>query len=382
MGESLNNQQVKFFVYPKVHRYSKDDKALLAKNLRDIDSQTDHEGLEDADDICLALDGSTLNTGCRFTEGAFKQIASHICPGLSTFISDLSGTILSDHNRGGSDIDGAKAVGVWNEIIRKRFHRLNAYRLVRNRHEQLIEGIISRKYTYLENYALFNEACDILSLDHPGVDLYGALVVGRRVTLWFRDEQPMFTINVDGVDRPFHKGYYFTNGEATGNAVQGTIAVFTPFGICLGDFKKHGDKLKHSGKNFHLRLGQMFTKVAKVEFPVTELKAGAENLLVQSLGFVPLWEKEEQEHRMKEIIATLQVAGVAQRDGKEILQDALSNGYKGEDTLVMETSRKYAGRKLIDLFVTMLVTARKLGFKKREKLEKAAFQLLTGTTKF
>jgi hypothetical protein len=357
-------------------------KGELGRNLRDTDAATSHDSLEDADDVCLDTHGATLNNGCRFTESAFKQIASHVCPGLSTFISDYSGTVASEHNQRGVQVDGVKAVTTWNELIRRRFHRFQAYRLVRNNSEKLIEGIISRKYSYLDNYALFNEACAALEANQRGVDFYGGLVIGRRVILWFRAETPMFTIEVDGKTWPFYHGYYFTNGEATGNAVQGTIAVFTPAGICLGGFKEYGGKLKHSGKNFHLRLGQMFTKVSQVEFPIESLQTGATALGKQSLGFEPLWEKAEQEERIKEIVTRLQMVGVAQRDGRDILQAALSHGRKGEGAgeLVMETSRKYAGRKLIDLFVTMLTVARKIDLKKREKLEQAAFQLLMGTT--
>ena len=373
------SESCQIYTDPQVRKFSKTEAGKLADALRTIDNNTSLRVIHQHDELQMNYDGTTKD-GYRFSYEAFCQAASLLAPGLVGLMPDLAGVL--DTKKGRENIpDSRCAIDLWNHLVDIRFVNFSQRRLMRNEAEKTIEGFLGSKYMYLENLSLFNEASQMLELHAPESTLYAGLIVGRRLCLWYRADQPMFKIDIDGKSYPFYYGHYFANGESTGTSVKGTLAVFTSWGVCLANFKKYGAKMSHAGKSFNERLGRMFTKVCQQEIPVDDIINGARKLN-QTLGFEANWTTDQVTEKKKSIINTLGFLHISKRLATEITDWALTEGrYRGHrNQLVPDKSKLYASRKIIDLLVPLMHVARTVPPEQREKHEQAAFDLLLGTT--
>ncbi len=359
---------------------STDSLATLANYLQTLDNNTSLHHIADPSEIKMTNGAEMLHDGFKFTSSAFRQAAQILCPGLSKLLPDLAGTVAPSKDGKIASIDGPCAVKLWNNLIDLRFALFARYRIIRNDQERTIEGFVSHKHQYLENIWLYREAVETLAHYDANVAIYAALLIGRRFAIWFRHNVPLFTLDVDGQPWPFYGGYYFTNGEATGTSVRGTLAIFTPRGICLGAYRKYGRRVTHVGKDFMARLGQMFDSVVHCEIPKGKLEDGAKALLAKPLAYDVTWNKDQRKERSKKISHALGVLGVQKNLAVEATELALAIGrHHGMEVVDWaQVNHMYASRTALDLFVPLMGLARKVDLARREKLEQAAFDMLMG----
>jgi hypothetical protein len=367
------------YVTPKLKTFDPGGITKLAGVLQKMDRDTTVSHLTDSSELQFDFDAKTVRGGFRFTAAAFSQIAQLVAPGLSKFLPDIAGTtVLSDIKA--PLVDAVEAIKLWNHVVDLRFPLFQRYRVIRNIQDGTIEGLVGHKHHYLENLSLYREACESLSIHRPEVQPYAAILVGRRLAVWFRSPAPMFNLDIREKKWSFHHGYYFTNGEATGTAVRGTLTIFSPAGTCLAPFQKYGDKVCHTGKSFNQRLGQMFAKIAETEIPLELIQTGASHMLTKSLGFKSDWDKNQRAARMRKLIHAVMALGVPNAQAKEIAERTMSEGRnRGQDTPISQrTHILYASRTLLDLYVPLLWAARQTEIGRREKIEQAAFDVLVG----
>lgn len=367
------------YTRPKIRRYMANQALELSTYLQTLDERTSVRPMHNADEVQLDQTGSTLSDGFKFTSAAFRQAAQIIGPGFSKLMPDIAGMLTTDDDRCRL-VDGPLAIRIWNELVDLRFALFERYRIIRNDYSRTIEGFVGHKHQYLENLWLYREVSDTLAAQQPDVSMYAAILVGRRFSVWFRNRTPMFTTVVDGQNWPYYSGYYFTNGEATGMSVRGTLAVFTPKGACLGPYRRFGGRVAHTGREFASRLGEMFGSVLQADIPVDKLLQGANDLLTKSLGYDPNGTKEQRKERSKRITHSLGLLGVQKNLAAEVVEQALVVGrYQGVETQAWsQVHQLYASRTLLDLLVPLLHTARKIDIVRREKIEQAAFDVLIG----
>lgn len=352
----------------------------LRDHLRSLDEVTSLRTVSDPAEVQLSQDGSTKRDQYRFTIAAFRQAAQIMGPGLSKFMPDLAGMIGAVDETRAQLIDGPLAIRLWNSLVDLRFTLFERYRIIRNDRERTIEGFVSHKHQYLENAWLYSEAVAVLAGQDQHVEPYAASLNGRRFSLWFRQRAPTITVDVDGQLWPFYGGCYFTNGEATGTSVRGTIAIFTPWGVCLGAYRKFGRRVTHVGRDFMQRIGEMFAAVVHSEIPWQKLQDGASQMSFRSLGYVLNWTDDQRKERSKKIINALGLLGVQRNLAVEAVDLALTIGrYHGMDAMDWaQANQLYAGRTVLDLFVPLLGIARGLDTSRREKIEQAAFDVMMG----
>lgn len=383
-GATIRGIRCPIYTRTKVQRFAASGRGLkidsLAAYLRGLDAVTSVRPAYDAAEFQINEQGCTLMDGYRFTLPAFRQAAQIMGPGISKFLPDLSGMTHGKDDNRQHFIDGRLAMRMWNELVDLRFPLFERYRIIRNDQERTIEGFVSHKHQYLENIWLYQEAVEVLSGQDQNVAAYAASLVGRRFSLWFRQRTPTFTIDIDGVSWPFYGGCYFTNGEATGTSVRGTVAVFTRKGCCLGAYRKFGKRVTHVGRDFMQRVGEMFSSVLHAEIPWDKLQAGVEKMASQPLGFVINSTKEQRKERAKKLTHSLSVLGVQKNLAVEAVDLALSIGRNHGLAAVdwAQANQLYAGRNVIDLFVPLLGLARRVDSARREKLEQAAFDVMMG----
>lgn len=383
-GSTVRGTRCQLYSRTRVQRFDCNGAATsieaLRDHLRNLDEVTSLRTVNDPSEIQLNQDGQTKRDQYRFTIAAFRQAAQIMGPGLSKFMPDLAGMIGSLDETRSQLVDGPLAIRLWNSLVDLRFTLFERYRIIRNDRDRTIEGFVSHKHQYLENVWLYSEAVEVLAGQDQSVAPYAASLNGRRFSIWFRQRTPTFTIDVEGQPWPFYGGCYFTNGEATGTSVRGTIAVFTPRGVCLGAYRKFGRRVTHVGRDFMQRIGEMFAAVVHSEIPWQKLHDGANKMSSQSLGYVLNWTDDQRKERSKKIINALGLLGVQRNLAVEAVDLALTIGrYHGMDAMDWaQASQLYAGRTVLDLFVPLLAIARKLDSSRREKVEQAAFDVMMG----
>jgi len=367
------------YIQPKIQRFSGRDEAAMVETLRNMDENTSLRSPADMSEFQLDRDGKTVKGGFRFTAPAFNQAAQMLAPGLSKLLPDLAGTATVSDDKD-QLVDSAAAIKFWNDIVDLRFPLFQRHRLIRNEKEKTIEGLVGHTHQYLENWALYQEAATALRQQGLHAEMYAATLVGRLFSVWFRVVEPLFVTAVAKERWGVYHGFYFTNGEATGTAVRGTNAVFTPKGVCLGNYRRYGKRVTHTGRDFPMRLMQAFSDVCQIEMPVETLQKGVGRLAIRSLGFSASQSKTARADRIKKIAISLSGCGVIARLANEVVELGLGAGrcYGGGD---IEISRYIntpdASRTLLDLYVPLLGMARKVDTRQREKLECAAFNILT-----
>lgn len=325
----------------------------------------------------LAMDGSTIYGNWRLTLAAFKQAAHIMGPGLSVAIPDIAGTTTSPRNVNGL-VDRSVAIRLWNDLVTLRYPLFSRFRMIQNARTQLIEGFVGTSHQYLENAAMYAEAMELLRQYRPQAAFYAGRVVSRRLSIWLRDVSPTFTVPVDDRAWAARIGYYFTNGEATGTSVRGTVALFLPCGVCLGPYQRYGRRVSHKGRDFTQRLGMMFAEVYQATPPVDELQAGLRAAVTTSLGFNDPGEQARQA-RKKKLIHAMSLLGISKSLAAEAMDAALATGRHGDTELAeLRSPEQYARRTVLDLLVPLLHLARRVDLLQRERIEQAAFNIVLG----
>lgn len=362
---------------PKVRLFVAGQEPQLRAQLSRMEVDTSTEPITCAEDLILDKEGRTPR-GYRYTRVGFTQVTQCLAKGLSNLLTDVAGMV---HRKDSRDrmVDAELALHVFGRMVQLRYPAVSSYRLLLNHQDKLIEGLVGAKQQFLNNAELYQMAEQSISQHRADVVLHTAVIIGRRMALWYRARGPMFTLPVEKEIWPFYHGYYFCNGEATGTSVRGTLALFCKHGLCLGPYKTYGDRVTHAGKDFSVRLGSLFTKVLTHDFGIALFQDGALRLRDESLGFA---DKEERERRAQERRLThgLTQLGVQKNLAKHVVESALYVG-RAEGPPpgpVQRIDLLFNTRKMLDLLVSLMRAARRLDLERREKVEQAAFALLTG----
>lgn len=349
----------------------------LRQYLQETEEHTQLRHVDDPVMLQLTPEGTTIRDGWRLTFAAFKQAAHIMGPGLSIALPDIAGTTVSPRNVNGL-VDRSIAVRLWNDLVALRYPLFSRFRVIHNARERLIEGFVGTAHQYLENVSLYAEAMELLRQYRPQAEFYAARIVSRRLSLWLRDVQPTFTVMVDEKPWAARLGYYFTNGEATGTSVRGTVALFLPCGVCLGPYQRYGRRVSHKGRDFTQRLGTMFAEVYQSELPVEPLRAGLQTMVTTSLGFTEPGEQFRQA-RKKKLVHAMSLLGITKSLAAEALDAALATGRHGGTVLAeLRHPEQYARRTVLDLLVPLLHLARRVDLLQRERVEQAAFNMVLG----
>lgn len=366
--------QIEVYSKPAVHGTR--DESELEKLLEATERATSLHKIADIEELKLTSEAVTRRDGYRYTSHSFRQLCQIVAPGLSTLLPDISGMARKDIPE--EEIDGVKALQVFNSLLELRFQRLSAFRVIRNEDERLIEGVVGTKHRSLENLTLLRQARDSIASGaaHPH-SFHAGVLIGRRMMLWYRNPAPVLSVSVEGIPWPIYSGYYFCNGEATGTSVRATMALFTSHGTALAPINKFGGRVTHIGRDFNRRLDKLFGALLSKEVPREKLVKGSQRLFAESLGYEDL-DDRRRKSRSKAIIKALGEAGIQQRLAADILDEALERGYRGAAARPSyQTDKVYASRRLFDLFCSVVRTARQLPINRREKTEQAAYTLLT-----
>jgi hypothetical protein len=360
---------VRFFQHHEADAF---DKALHA-----VDRATSVVNVSDINELLLSPTGQTLVGNRRYTAEGFMHIARTLSSGLWTLLVDISGgrrRPLVDPD----SYDAVAAINIFNATLRLRFSQLDGKRLILT--PQRIEGL-GPSYCYMDNRTLFQAAQETIELSPVPTLFLGASLIGRRMNIWYRSREPMFSVPVGGKRRHFWTGYYIANGEVTGVSLRGAEAIYNSFGNCLGSLTEQGQRVIHAGTTFTQRVERMLSRLISREPDVERLRERFVQLAATSLNLVGSEEvRQQREARILQILGRRSLP-------RSIAGDVLSNAIcVGSDTTlrpshVMLTAETAAARTAYDLFCGLVRVGKKVGLDRREKLEQIAYELLLGKLK-
>ena len=376
MSDNVGRREL-FVTYDRQF-FGRGERGNFETYLKRQEDNTALQPLSDIKELQLNSDGLTIEN-YRFSAAAFSQAAQIIAPGLSKALPDLAGTIPVKTEKT-ELVDGVGVIEFWNRIIDLRFPLFHNWRIIKNFRRRTIEGFLGTQHKYLENIQLYNYIEETINSFHE-VNFRAGVMVGRRMSIWYRTARPIISFTVNGESRSIYAGYYFVNNEIRGTAVRGTQAIFTPWGVCLPRYKKYGFREKHTGKKFEQRLTGHLNALAEKEFEISEITEGIDNLINTSMGYELGWTQEQRNKQKDKIKNSMSLIGAPKNVMNDIINFALTRGQLEEIPIdqTMEINKLYASRTLLDLFVNVVRTARKSSVGIREKLEQAAYTMLVNS---
>jgi len=250
-------------------------------------------------------------------------------------------------------------------------------RLLVNHGDHLIDGLIGARHATADSALLYSEIVDAMkTARYPSV-FQAAIVVGRRMSAWYRSKDPVFSVKVNGEPQPFWVGTYFCNGDATQKSLKATTTLFNRFGGCLAKFDRKGREI-HLGKDFFQRASRMFVYVAQKELPISRYRESIGRLVDTSLEMSG--SGDDRERRIEFVAARL--SPLPSRLAVDIVRQAVNVGCdlepRPEITL---TKTVFSTRSQYDLFCSLLRVARTMGMERRETIERIAYDLMLGRIK-
>jgi hypothetical protein len=365
------------YTTPPMHAFKRGEEDKLERLLDRMERATSAHPITDIEELQLAKDGTTKRGGFRYTSAGFKQVTQTICPGASTMLADISGTTKRPSLKENM-YSPHESQRMFNQLLDMRGDLLINHRMIRNEDDKLLEGFMGAKHRALGNLDSYHQMRDAVEAMSPDAKLHAAMLIGRRLLLWYRKDKALFAVKTTKHTVSFFPGYYFSNAEATGTSVSGTSALFTRYGICLRPFKKH-ERVTHIGRDFNRRLSKMFRSVLEEDEHEDGLRVRCTELIDTPLGYAGL-DKKERKTRDRRIVQGLGRLGVQQRLAQSILEQALLLGSDdaSEPPPAYDMHNVLGSRTLYDLFAALLQVARKLPINRREKVEQAAYRVLIG----
>jgi hypothetical protein len=374
----------KLYIEPTLTHYAGEQLKDFIAALTAQDKHTVMAPMDQAEQLILKPDCTTMRGGFRLGVVAFRQLCRITCPGLSNVVTDIAGLRRRKNDSDRNRFSLADAIMMLNTVIRRRFRtELDGLQTVRDTRTGVIEGIVGRSYRRLPNLELYNRSAEVLKNYRQPVEFFGANLYGRYMVLHYRDKTPIFSVTVEArrnFEDVYHGGFYYSNSEIGDGSVRATTTVIraTTDTKALGNFGRHG-RLIHAGKDFTRRFEMLLNNVAERRPEVERLKAGVIRLMAQPLGFGG--SEDSDEKRFLDLAHALQAKQLTKSLAKRILRGVLLQSSYDQ---VPVTDIRYVQRTVwpsrtaYDLFNSMIRLAPSLPITLQERVEQLAHALLLG----
>jgi hypothetical protein len=366
------------YVKPPMRRFKPGESEKLDQYLADLELRTKIRPVSAVADLAMLPDGTTAK-GYRYTSLGFNQLAYELSPGLSTIVPDLAGCKRKPEDEL-ARFDLGAAIGVFNSVLALRFDLLKRQRMVCDGDRKLIDGLLGPKRQYLKNREMLQSANGALA-GHRDIQFFAAELIGRRLTIWYRSIEPVFTISCRGMKHPFYRGYYFCNSESSGTGLRGTDVYFGKQGCALGPFRS-GTRMAHVGRNFGKRSEKLFGAVVERDPNTKKVADYLPGLALTSLNVIGT--EEERAQQTTKLVHTLtRGRKISKWVAQDVVQNALTVGADDKELAPGDLLRPqpFEKRTAYDLFCALIRRSRGLGLERRENVEHVAYELMLGKLK-
>jgi len=325
--------------------------------------------------ILMRADGRLAETGYRFNALGFASLAQVLAYGLNPLFNELSGENGRLSAQGAAASDIAAAVSVYNTTVRVRFDAVRERTLLVDHREQTIDGFLGLTHRLLDNSRFLEIVSDELMTAQPEAQFSRAELIGRELRLFFILPKSRRNDIYTDPRHTFASGWFFSNREDTGLAINATTCLFTQFGVAVTPTASNL-RLNHIGADLEGRTGALVARAAQNVIDMDVIAARVRALCQKSLGFT---EDKAGFDAALDNCATLLLKMRVSRDvATRIARATATAGADLEPRAALEVYTKAAltERTLYDLCCSVLRYARHQHHTVRDVLQHGAMSML------
>lgn len=335
---------------------------------RDMDQHTVRMTIGAASDIELDEGGRLKNGGFTLAPLAIQQICRQVSKGLWSLAADIAGTHRSPRAYD-SAVSIPLAARIINDCVALRFRAADGIcgrDMIQNHAARVVDGVVGPRYKLLPNYQLLEAVTEMVASFEVPMEFSTGLLVGRRMAVAFLTKKPLVDID----DGPVFGGAYFSNSEAGECGVRG--ATILQFGLrrCMGRLRH----IAHSGKDFLKRLSTMLGSVLDSWESTIRVAAMSSMVLSEDLDLLT---PEDQLNKAKRAGMQAKLAAYVDKSlAADVVRTAIFAGADGLAVPRTVSTAEIASRCVRDIVFTLMRTAYGQYPDIRERLERAAFDIL------
>lgn len=325
----------------------------------------------------------------RLTTAAIYQLCAELAPGLSNVVLSLAGLRTRAKQYAGEARSVKKAILLLNAVIRFRFELLAGKQWIIDRKNQQLVGLVGANYRFFANLELYQRATHYVQQAGLGASFHAAALAGRRLTLRYKNAERAFAIKTPTTKmEPFYPGWHFSNSELGDCCVKGSAILIRQWRdtTALVPYQAEARLVHRQTRDFENKLRAVLAHVKELVLAVPLLKDKVTRLTRRSLGLGGA--PADHESRRAAWVSRLLKIGVSRHIAEDVMSHALVHGsYRAELLEVGRTktitvlspiqARALQSRTLYDVYNAIGAMARDLRPKTREKIEQAAYQILT-----
>lgn len=328
------------------------------------------------EDLRMGADGS-LPDGSRFTQQGLEQVCSDLAPGLFRLVLDLSGAARGDGDPA-DEYSLAEAAAVFNLALRRRFGaRIRDRRaLVRDPKAGTIDGVVPPGGVVVANADFFRAVRGEVARAGRRVVLVEAAVAGRRLALRYADRGGLLRAP-DG--EVWRAGFFAASVEAVGEAAaRAAPAIYAAAGgLWAVGPPTGGGPPSRLAVGFRAAVEDAARAAACASVPASAVAEGFAAL--DAAVAVPRGRDADARAAMRRAVAALSRRGVPRRAAAEAVLAA-----RGAATADAPTGDPAAGAgetTWLRLYIALAMLAKSRHAALRERMERAAFDLLSRSKK-
>lgn len=331
--------------------------------LRQRDRHTDFVPVSTPSDLMMDRN-ACVHRSLKYTASALAAVCDKLLPGLFSSVSYLSG-LKSDPDSYDPQRDQtlSLAIKLFNEVARARFHRLQGYRLVVDRYDHIVDGIVSSQYAFINNLEVYEQLKPLI----PEWQFNEAVLVGRTMRVLLELDNPAdIAPQLQDRCRP---GVCLMNSEAMNSALSIAQAIiYKPEDAKFVKPVAYSNRIIHKGNSVGQRVHNAIKRVVANPYVITEATALLSDFpqITAELGL--------SERSRKQMITDLIQLFYRHGIRKSLVKTALAK-------LTFPSNAVVSVRSLnaLDLLSKLAVEARSLRLVKRHQMEQILYKMITDT---
>ena len=336
----------------------------FAAFLEAAEDDTETVPVDSAAAVLLDRDGRTVGDGYRYTGWAFGQACKLLCPGLARVVQSLAD---------GDSPERAAAVATFNRLVGLRYETcLSGCQMLLGTRTKTVEGVMGVGYRRVSNQRL----ASLLAENVPGGSRFlTATAAGRWVLVRYVSPGAY-----GGTDFGWRQGWHVAAHDAGGASVRVTAALVRATDRTTVLVPPGRKRVRHVGDAFEARLTAAFERAADGLKPAAVYAAA---VAARGAPLSPPDHTGAIATKLSALVGRLVEAGVGRMTaGKAVRRAALYGSSRSPvaDELVGLTRAVWATRTELDLVAALCRAARSLAVPARERVEVAAYRILTGET--
>ncbi len=360
----------KMLATPERHEYNAGQFEQFLELLQDVDQHTVRMTIGAVSDIELDEGGRLKNGGFTLAPLAIQQICKQVSKGLWSLAADIAGV-----NRSSRAYDSAvsipMAARIINDCIALRFRAADGIcgrDMIQNHTTRVVEGVVGPRYQLLPNHQLLEAVKEMMDSHEVPMKFHAGLLIGRRMAVSFLTEDPL----VETDDGPMFGGAYFSNSEAGECGVRGATTLQIGHTLRCMNRLRH---IAHSGKDFLKRLNTMLGSVLySWEATVSVAKQSVEVMAKELNVLTPDRRRISSAARAR--LQSKITDYVDKSLAVDMVRKAIFMGADGTHVPSIVHANEIANRRVRDVVITLMRTAFGQYPEIRERLERAAFDIL------